>query len=183
WCGYVHGKGKVADFISAQPPNPMVWTVLTSFPLGEGKCLIYLEDYGHYARWILDNPSRSSGIQLHVATEDMSWKDLAAALPRVTDKKAVYKDLSLDQYFKLPIFSNPDMIVGHSTNGENLTLLTFRKNFSGFGDMWKDNLTKRDYELLDEILPTRVKSVQEWMEKTAYTGNLSPVLKDHRDGS
>jgi len=75
-CGHVDGKGKVADYISAQPTTPMAWTVLTSCmymeglseflqpfpdredpstlvfaaPPGEGKCpLIHLEDYGLYA--------------------------------------------------------------------------------------------------------------------------------------
>ncbi|KJK83584.1 hypothetical protein H634G_01713 [Metarhizium anisopliae BRIP 53293] len=208
-CGHVDGKGKVADYISAQPITPMAWTVVTSCmymeglseflqpfpdredpstlvfaaPLGDGKCpLIYLEDYGHYVRWVFDTPSRSSGMQLHVATEDIAWKDLAAAFTKVTGRKAVYKDLTLDEYFKLPIFPNPEMTVGHSTSGENPTLFTFRENFSGFWNMWKDNLTKRDYELLDEILPSRVKSVQEWMEKSGYTGEPSPVLKDYRDG-
>ncbi|KAG8407141.1 hypothetical protein J3458_020635 [Metarhizium acridum] len=208
-CGHVDGKGKVADYISAQPTAPMAWTVVTSCmymeglseflqpfpdredpntlvfaaPLGEGKCpLIYLEDYGQYVRWVFDTPSRSSGVQLHVATEDIAWKDLAAAFTKVTGRKAIYKDLTLDEYFKLPVFPNPEMTVGHSTSGENPTLLTFRENFSCFWNMWKDNLTKRDYKLLDEILPSRVKSVQEWMEKTGYTGNPSPVLKDYRDG-
>ncbi|KAI5456982.1 NmrA family protein [Mariannaea sp. PMI_226] len=208
-CGHLDGKGKVADYISAQPTDAMAWTVLTSClymeglteflqpfpdredpdtlifaaPLGEGKLpLIYLEDYGRYARWILDTPSRSTGIELHVATEDLAWKDLAAVFTKVTGRKAVYKDLTLDQYFKLPIFPDPDMIVGHSASGENSTLLTFRENFSGFWNMWKDDLTKRDYDLLDEILPNRVKSVQEWMEKTGYTGKPSSVLKDYRDG-
>ncbi|EFY86035.1 NmrA family protein [Metarhizium acridum CQMa 102] len=208
-CGHVDGKGKVTDYISAQPTAPMAWTVVTSCmymeglseflqpfpdredpntlvfaaPLGEGKCpLIYLEDYGQYVRWVFDTPSRSSGMQLHVATEDIAWKDLAAAFTKVTGRKAIYKDLTLDEYFKLPIFPNPEMTVGHSTSGENPTLLTFRENFSGFWNMWKDNLTKRDYKLLIEILPSRVKSVQEWMEKTGYTGNPSPVLKDYRDG-
>ncbi|OAQ60130.1 NmrA family protein [Pochonia chlamydosporia 170] len=208
-CGHVDGKGKVADYISAQPPTPMAWTVVTSCmymeglseflqpfpdhedpstlvfaaPLGDGKCpLIYLEDYGQYVRWVFDTPSRSSGMHLHVATEDISWKDLAAAFTKVTGRKSIYKDLTLDQYFKLPIFPNPEMAVGHSASGENPTLLTFRENFSGFWNMWKDDLTKRDYDLLDDILPSRVRSVQEWMEKTGYTGKPSSVLKDYRDG-
>lgn len=83
-CGHLDGKGKVVQFISVQPTFPMAWSVLTSCmymealseflrpfpdpenpgtmiftaPLGGGKCpLIYLEDYGAYARWILDRPA------------------------------------------------------------------------------------------------------------------------------
>ncbi|KAJ5761949.1 uncharacterized protein N7511_005331 [Penicillium nucicola] len=206
-CGHLDGKGKVVDFISAQPTSPMAWSVLTSCmymetlveflrpfpdpqdpgtmvftaPLGEGKCpLIYLEDYGAYARWMLDNPASSNGIELHVATEDISWKDLASTFSTVTGQRAVYRDVTLDEYFKLGIL-DPNKIVGHSTDPNDSTLLTYRENFSGFWNTWKDNLTKRDYQLLDTILPTRVKSVKEWMEKTHYTGKAMPVLKDYRD--
>ena len=201
------GKGKVVDYISAQPTSPMAWTVLTSCmymealseflrpfpdpkdpdtmvftaPLGDGKCpLIYLEDYGAYARWILDHPARSNGLELHVATEDISWKDLASAFTEVTGQTAVYKDVTLDEYFKLGIL-DPDMIVGHSADRNDSTLLTYRENFSGFWNTWKDDLTKRDYRLLDTILPTRVKSVKEWMKKTGYSGKPASLLKDYRD--
>ncbi|RHZ59242.1 uncharacterized protein CDV56_101423 [Aspergillus thermomutatus] len=191
--GHLDRKGKVVDYLSAQPTTPMAWSVLTSclyveglseilrpfpdpndpdtmvfaVPLGDGKCpLIYLEDYGAYARWILDNPSQSNGLELHVATEDIAWKDVAAAFTAVTGKKAVYKDVTLDEYFQLGVFPNPDVKLGHSAV---LMILP-------------SNLSKRDYQLLDETLPTRVKSVREWMEKTGYTGKPASVLKDHRAG-
>ena len=206
--GHVDGKGKVADYISAQATTPMAWSILTSCqymealserlrpypdpadpgtlvfaaPLGEGKCpLIHLQDYGAYARWILDTPARSNGLNLHVATEDIAWKDLAAVFMTVTGQKSVYKDITLDEYFQLGIFPNPEAKVGRSANPHDPTLLTYRENYSGFWNMWKDNLTKRDYKLLDEILPTRVKTVREWMEKIGYTGKAALVLKDSRD--
>ena len=40
---------------------------------------------------------------------------------------------------------------------------------------------QRDYELLDRILPERVKSVKEWMLLTRYTGQPDSVLKDYVD--
>jgi len=164
-------------FPDPKDPDTMVFTA----PLGDGKCpLIYLEDYGAYARWILDHPARSNGLELHVATEDISWKDLASAFTEVTGQTAVYKDVTLDEYFKLGIL-DPDMIVGHSADRNDSTLLTYRENFSGFWNTWKDDLTKRDYRLLDTILPTRVKSVKEWMKKTGYSGKPASLLKDYRD--
>lgn len=208
--GHLDGKGKVADYISAQPTTPMAWSVLTSClyieglsemlaphpnpsdpstlvffaPLGDGACpLIYLKDYGSYARWMLDSPSKSNGTQLHVATEDIKWKDLATVFTEVTGKKSVYKDITLDEYFNLGILGDPEVKVAHSATYNDPTLFTIRENFSGFFNTWKDNLTKRDYKLLDEILPGRVKSVKEWMEKTGYTGEPSSVLKDYRDGA
>ena len=208
--GHLDGKGKVADYISAQPTKPMAWSVLTSClyveglweilkpfpapddpntmvfaaPLGDARCpLIHLKDYGQYARWLFDNPSRSNGLQLHVATEDIAWKDLAAAFTAVTGKPAVYMDVTLDQYFGSGAFPDPDAKIGQAAGRDDPTLFTFRENFSGFWNTWKDELTKRDYALLDEILPGRVKSVKEWMELVSYDGKPRSVLKDYRDGA
>jgi hypothetical protein len=208
--GNLDGKGKVVDFISHQPITPMAWSVLTSCPyieglseflrphpdpndpgtlvftapLGTGKCpLIYLEDYGQYSRWILDNPARSNGLELHVGTEDIAWKDLATVFTAVTGISAVYKDVTLDEYFRLGIWPNPDVLLGHPIGGDDSSFMTVRENYSGFWNTWKDNLTKRDYQLLDEILPSRVKSVKEWMIKTGYRGHYASVLKDRRDAA
>ncbi|OQV05007.1 hypothetical protein CLAIMM_09811 [Cladophialophora immunda] len=207
--GHLDGKGKVVDYIAAQPTERMAWSVLTSClymeglsevlrpfphpsepgtlvfaaPLGAAKCpLIYLDDCGRYARWLLDNPSRSIGLDLHVATEDIAWADLVKAFTCVTGKQAVYKNVTLDEYFALPIFPYPDMKIGHSTTRNDPTLFTFRENFSGFWNTWRDELTTRDYKLLDEILPDRVKSVREWMKKVGYDATPASVLKDYRDG-
>jgi hypothetical protein len=180
-CLYVEGLREVLQpFPHPTEPGTLVFAA----PLGDARCpLIYLDDYGRYARWLLDNPARSTGLELHVATEDIAWAGLAAAFTAVTGKKAVYKEVTLDEYFKLPIFPFPDVKIGHSTTKDDPTLFTFRENFSGFWNTWRDELTKRDYALLDEILPDRVKSVKEWMEKVGYDGTPSSVLKDYRDGA
>ncbi|XHF97084.1 hypothetical protein AWENTII_000687 [Aspergillus wentii] len=209
-CGHLDAKGKVAEFIAAQTTESMAWSILTSCmyleglsemlrpfpdpgdpgtlvfaaPLGTARCpLIHLEDYGWYARWIVGHPTRSNGLNLHVATEDIGWKDLAVAFTEFTGQKAVYKDVTLDEYFRLGVFSEPDAKLGHSVDPLDTTLFTYRENFSGFWNVWKDELTKRDYKLLDEILPTRVKSVREWMEKVGYSGKPTSILKDYRDNS
>jgi hypothetical protein len=155
-----------------------------SAPIGSAKLpVIYLQDYGSYARWLLDNPTRSNGFELHVGTEDIAYADLATAFTEVTGKKAVYKEVNLDEYFKLGLFPDPEAKIGATHDPNEPTLFTVRENFSGFWNTWKDELTHRDYALLDEILPTRIKSVKEWMVKTGYTGSPVSVLKDYRDGS
>ena len=206
--GHMDGKGKVAEFMSAQPTNPMKWSVLTSCmymdtltellapnpspdnpdlmvfsaPLGKGQPpLIHLEDLGRYARWLFDKPERSNGMNLMVATENVGWEYLAKTFTEVTGKKAVYKDITLDELFASNVFPFPDAKVGHGVLSEDLTLQTYRQNFSGFWNSWKADLVKVDYDLLDEILPTRVKTVAEWMKLTGYTGQRSSVLKDYRD--
>jgi uncharacterized protein YbjT (DUF2867 family) len=208
--GHLDGKAKVTEYLKAQPTTPMAWSVLTSClymeglgeilrpfpdkedpgtmvfaaPLGNARCpLIYLEDYGSYARWLFDQPEQSNGLNLHVATEDIAWKDLAKDFTEVTGKKALYREVSLEQYFNMGIFPDPESKIGAKVAGNDGTLFTYRENFSGFWNTWKDELTKRDYVLLDEILPGRVKSVREWMVKTGYTGEPASVLKDYRDNS
>lgn len=208
-CGHLDGKGKVVDYLKSQPTSPMGWSVLTSclyveglsevlrpvsdesgtyvfsVPLGDARCpLVYLEDYGAYARWLLDTPTKSNGLELHVAIEDIAWKELAKVFTEVTGKKAVYKDVSLDEYFEYgPFSAAPDALIGSSGSPGEATLQSYRQNFSGFWNTWKAELTARDYDLLDKILPGRVKSVKEWMVLTGYTGEPKSVLKDYRDGT
>ncbi|EHK20572.1 uncharacterized protein TRIVIDRAFT_48837 [Trichoderma virens Gv29-8] len=205
---FLDAKGKVADYISAQPTAPMAWSVLTACtymesltellrptpdpsdpttlvfaaPLGSAKFpLLHLEDYGKYVRWAFDTPARSNGLNLHVGTEDVNWSDLAATFTEMTGKKAVYKDFTLDEYFSRGTVPDPERKVGHSADPNDSTLLTYRESYGGFWSCWKDELSKRDYDLLDEILPTRIKSVREWMKKTGYSGEAKSVLKDYRD--
>jgi hypothetical protein len=207
--GHMDGKGKVAEFIAAQPTGPMRWSMLTSCmyletlaewlaprpspddpdvlvfsaPLGPGRPpLIHLADLGRYARWLFDHPERSNGMTLSVATENVGWAYLAETFTRVTGKKAVYKDITLDELFASPAFPFPDGKVGHGVSPSDPTLQTYRQNFSGFWNSWKADLVPTaDYALLDEILPTRVKTLGEWMKLTGYTGEKKSVLKDYRD--
>jgi hypothetical protein len=75
----------------------------------------------------------------------------------------------------------PDARTGQVVVGEYSTLSTIRENFTGFWKTWRCELAKREYALLDELLPGRVKSAKEWMVETGYAGAYKPVLKDVRD--
>ena len=206
-CGHLDGKGKVVQYLKSQPITPMAWSVITSclyaemlseklllpredsegtavfsLPVGDAKVpLIHLDDYGKYVCWIIDHPERSTGLELTVATEDIAWKDLAAAFSEVTGRKAIYKEISMDELFAGGYLPPADAKLGHSNKDEE-TLQTVRQNFEGFWKFWKAELSRRDYELLDEILPDRVKSIKQWMVKVGYTGKESEVsvLKDGR---
>ncbi len=156
--------------------------VIFKAPVGSGKPpMIYLEDLGRYARWLVENPEKSSGLNLEVATANVGWEEVASSFTKVTGKKAIFRDISLDEYFASGIFGDADRKVGHSVGYDDDTLQTYRQNFSGFWNTWKENVLTRDYQLLDEILPSRVKSVGEWMKLTGYDGQRSNVLKDYAD--
>lgn len=206
--GHLDGKAKVAEYLSAQPTSPMAWSVLTSCmyletlsemlaprpdpsdpstlvfsaPVGSGSSpLIYLPDLGRYARWMFDTPDRSNGMNLQIATENVGWDYLTKTFTEVTGRNAIFKDVTLDEYFASGIFPNPEMKVGHSVDHNDHTLMTYRENFSGFWNVWKDDLVKVDYALLDDILPDRVKTVGEWMKLSGYKGDRVSVLKDYAD--
>lgn len=204
--GHCDGKAKVTEYISAQPTTPMAWSIITSclymeslseflvpkyepnndmhvfaLPLGQGRCpMISLDDNAAYVRWALDNLSQSNGLNLKVVTEAVTGDELATAFSNVTGKKSVYKDVSLDEFFRFSIFPDPDAKLGASGASAGNTLITFRKNFSGLWNSFKDELWMGDYQMLDRVLPTRIKSVEEWMVKTGYTGKSAPFLKDFK---
>ncbi|KAM0148831.1 hypothetical protein ACHAQE_004402 [Botrytis cinerea] len=204
--GHMDAKAKVADWISVQDKEKMKWSVLTSClymemlnellaphpdkddpetlafvaPLGpKGSApLIALEDFGKYARWVFDHPNRSNGLNLHVASQEVVWADIPAAFTEATGKKAVYRDVTVDGWFELGLFPDPDAKFGHSAPGDEGTLQTYRENFGGFWRFWKSGKVRKDWALMDEILPGRIKSVGEWMRKSEYDGNIKPLLHD-----
>ncbi|KAF4611364.1 hypothetical protein G7Y89_g15650 [Cudoniella acicularis] len=209
--GHFDGKAKVERWISTQDSKAMKWSFITSClymemlgqtlgpvkekgedgeevfvfaaPVGSGSPpLICLDDLGEYARWIIDHPEKSNEMNLRLATEHVGWEYLAKTFTEVTGKKAVFRDLTLDEYFASGVFSDPDRKVGHSVEKNDETLQTFRQNFGNFWNTWKEDVILRDTKVLDEILPNRIRTVGEWMRLTGYTGEKTAVTKDYRDG-
>jgi uncharacterized protein YbjT (DUF2867 family) len=206
-CGHYEGKARVAQWMKAQPQNPMSWSVLTTgpyvemlnetqrpkqdedgvyvfrAPLGDGAVpYIHLDDLGEYVRWIFDNPSESMGFDLKIATEHIGYAELAAAFTAVTGKAARYENLSMEVAFEKNGSMSPEHKLGSEYEGpDDDTLMTVRQNFTAWWRIYQrcaDNkgVIQRDYEMLDRILPTRVKSVREWMEKTGYSAEHKPLL-------
>lgn len=205
--GHYSGKSRVAQWMQAQPQEPMNWSLLTTGPyletLSEGHRpkkeaedtyvfrvpledgavpIISLEDIGRYALWIFDTPSESVGLNLAVATETITWTKLAETFTKVTGKKARYESPSIDDYFAA-MGETANIKLGAGYAGEDdETLLTVKENFSRWWRIYQRTgegkpLLKRDYALLDRILPTRIKSVEEWMVATGYTGDRLSVLR------
>jgi uncharacterized protein YbjT (DUF2867 family) len=73
---------------------------LWALPLGQGHVpVIALSDFAYFTRYIFDNPSEVSGVNLEIASEMVTLPDLVQTFEKVTGKKGVYRDISLDQYF------------------------------------------------------------------------------------
>jgi hypothetical protein len=155
-------------FSSRTPMTPTVEDGIVTWrvPLGDGAVVhVALEDCGYYVRWLFDNPERANGMDLEVAIEHVKYTDLAAAFERVTGHPARHIDTSLGDYFNSALKAAADMPAGYNADPNDKSTMTFRDNFTGFWNQWKHNIIKRDYALLDEIHPHRIRNVEQWLRR------------------
>ncbi|SIK58937.1 hopanoid-associated sugar epimerase [Mycobacteroides abscessus subsp. abscessus] len=176
----------------------LTWRV----PLGDGAVPhVALDDCGYYVRWLFDNPDRANGMDLAVAIEQVRYADLAAAFEKVTGHPARYVDTSLDDYWRTgPLAARADAPAGYNADPADKSTMTVRQNFTGFWNNWKFETVTRDYALLDEIHPRRIRTVEEWLRHEDEVGRREgrgslverikpdnwatqvPVLKNAQDG-
>jgi uncharacterized protein YbjT (DUF2867 family) len=198
--GHYDGKGRIGEWILFQnqankdkmgaaifttgPYMEMVISAMTPMtpavedgvvtwrvPLGTGTVPhVALGDCGYYARWLFDNPERSNGMDLEVAIEQVDYRTLAAAFEKVTGHPAQYIDTELDAYWSGPRKMAAQLPAGYNADINDKSTMSFQDNFSGFWNMWKQGFIRRDYALLDEIHPNRIKSVEEWLRREDQLG-------------
>ncbi|KAI7969240.1 hypothetical protein EIK77_002255 [Talaromyces pinophilus] len=210
------GRTKAAIFTSGPyidmtigigtPMTPTVEDGIVTWrvPLGHGAVPhVSLEDCGYYVRWMFDNVDRANGLDLEVAIEHVHYEDLARAFEAVTGHPARFIDVDLDTYWnKGPMSMAADRSSGYNSDPNDPAFMTIRQNFTGFWNLWKHSgqnqgIIKRDYNLLDEVHPNRIKSVEQWYQQTNTQGikdgrgslwdrvqpeNIIPVLKLVEDG-
>ncbi len=76
-----------------------------------------------------------------------------------------------------------DQPAGYNADPSDKSTMSFRDNFTGFWNQWKHNIISRDYALLDEIHPGRIRSVEQWLrrqdeaERAAGRGGLFDKLQ------
>ncbi|MBV9238988.1 MAG: NmrA family NAD(P)-binding protein [Xanthobacteraceae bacterium] len=160
--------------ISAMTPmTPSVedGVVTWRVPLGNGAVPhVALADCGYYARWLFDNPERANGMNLEVAIAQVDYHELASAFERVTGHPARYIDTQLDAYWSGPLSTAADLPAGYNADLNDKSTMSFRDNFTGFWNIWKHEIVRRDYALLDEIHPNRIKSVEDWLRREDQVG-------------
>jgi hypothetical protein len=176
----------------------LTWRV----PLGEGAVPhVSLEDCGYYVRWLFDHPERANGMNLEVAVDHIAYADLAAAFEKITGHPARYIDTELDTYWQTgPLSAIADTPAGYNADPNDKSTMRVRDNFTGFWNLWKYGIVERDYALLDEIHPNRIKSAEQWFRTEDQRGreqglgslwervqpqNWTPILKvgeDRRTG-
>jgi len=190
-------KGKLSEWLAAQPLDLIEWTILVggvyaemvpiafrprvradgthvfSGPLGHGHIAFTdLSSYGAYTRWILDNPGPTVGKSVYMPTFPTSLQDVANAFTRVTGKPAIGQDITQDEWFagvEHPRFTA-------SGPGENNDMqFSYVHSFRGWWNIWKaldaeEEKRRPGVEFADVIHPQRLKSVEDWMRATGYTG-------------
>ncbi|XRM37648.1 hypothetical protein ABZX51_001109 [Aspergillus tubingensis] len=208
--GHNDAKGRVAEYILAQgqagmkssvlttgPYMNMLWdgmfvptqepdgTFVWANPAKSGKIpLIALEDIGHYSLWLFNNLTESAGLNLKIATDEVSFADIAAAFTEVTGKKGVHRYVPLEEYLPTAepfpnapanFYAGPSAVTDEST-------MTWRQNFSAWWKYWGEGRAEhRDFTLLNRIHPNRISSLSDWMRMVNYDGQRKNVLKGVED--
>lgn len=167
WNGGAHDQHHQRNAAPAIEEGIVSWRV----PLGEGAVAhVALEDCAYYARWLFDNPARADGLNLEVAIEPVAYADLAAAFQRVTGRPARYIDTPLDAYFNGPYRQVADRPAGYNADPHDKSTMSFKDNSTGFWNQWKHNIITRDYAMLNEIHPGRIKTVEAWLRREERRG-------------
>jgi uncharacterized protein YbjT (DUF2867 family) len=173
-------------------------------PLGSDGAVAHvsLDDCEYYVRWLFDHPGRSNGLDLEVAIDHINYADLAKAFESVTGHPARYIETDLDEYWKTGnTAASAHKGSGYNSDPKDPAFMTFKDNFTAFFNIWKHSggnkgVIRRDYALLDEIYPGRIKSPEEFFRREdergrkaglgslwdrVQEGNLRPVLKIAED--
>ena len=175
----------ISDHASSTIVTKVQHNTFLNLILGSGKIpLIALDDVGAYNLWIFDNPDRSAGLDLEVATDEVSFQQIADTFTRVTGRPAVHRSLPMDKYMDVaePYPNAPVNWMAGPKGVRDESIMSWRQNFTAWWLYWGEGLgATRNFALLDEIHPTRIKSLEEWMRKVNYQGTPQNVLKGLED--
>ncbi|KAI1204840.1 NAD(P)-binding protein [Annulohypoxylon truncatum] len=145
-------------------------------PLGHGAVpFVALDDCGYYVKWLFDHPSRANGLDLEVAIAHVSRAELARAFEQVTGHPARALDVGFDEYFGEVWSQEPERAAAYNADLSDPATMTVRENFSAFWTAFQHSggnqgVIKRDYGLLDEIHPNRIKSAEEFFRREEEKG-------------
>jgi NmrA-like family protein len=162
--------------MSISPLTPMTpsvedGVVTWRVPLGQGAVShVALDDCGFYVRWLFDHPRLANGMNLETAIADITYTELASAFEKVTGHPAQFIDIDLETYWSGPLNGVADQPAGYNADPNDKSTMSFRDNFTGFWNMWKHRIITRDYALLDEIHPNRIRTAEEWFRREDKLG-------------
>jgi hypothetical protein len=146
--------------------------------------LIALADVGHYSIWLFEHPSESSALNLRVGTASVSFAEIAETFTRVTGKPAIHEYVPLEEYLTHaePYPNAPANFAAGPNVVRDEASMTWKENFSAWWRFWGEGkCVPRDEEMLDRVLPGRIRGLEEWMREMRYDGQRKNVLKGVED--
>lgn len=153
-------------------------------PIGDGHIpFIALADIGWWVRYTLDHREATSGKELKVASEMVTWDLLAETFSKVTGIPSVHKRLTLDEWFNC-ISGTERPVANEKKEGDGT--MTIRQSFSGFFSMWRDDVVTRDMKWVKSVYP-KGHTLESWIRWYKYEGKIGSadgrvVLKNAEDG-
>lgn len=156
-------------------------TVVFATPVGKGHVpMIALSDLGYFARYTFDHREETSGADLQIASELVDWEYLKTTFEKVTGQKAEVIYQSIDEWMNNWV--NVERPVAYEDKvGEGTT--TWRKNFSAWWALWRDDIVKRDMAWIRKVNP-HTRTLESWMKSQNYGDELFQrrnLLKIHED--
>jgi hypothetical protein len=134
---------------------------------------VSLDDPAAHTKWMFEHPKRSARLKAGILIAHMTGAEIAAAFEAVTGKRARYEDVPLqEELYRLP----KGKIGANASSG---FLSTAAERFGPWWNIFRDSgvCWQRDYELLDEIIPNTIRSVEEWMRKVNFDGTRKRILR------
>ena len=148
-------------------------TYVFTSALADGSApMVYLPDLGRFVRWVFEHPEESRGQIISTATDHINWHDVVRDFTAVTGKPARYQPVPPQPWgeqVSTQLSGAPDS--SFVPGGMKIA-----DNFAGFmrvhslATPGSHGLWPVDYDRLNKMVPDRLKSFREWMEKTNYTG-------------
>jgi hypothetical protein len=157
---------KLSDILQPKPDPRGPDTLVFAVPLWDTAMpLIALEELGFYGRWVFDNVEGGNAMTLKLGTGHIKSAGLVKDFAAVIGRKAVYKtwlSAVLCVWSILKLGSQSRAFCG-SRRRHPVDIPAELHRILDHGEVW---LVKRNYQLLDEILPGRIRTFKEWMKKT-----------------
>ncbi|KAJ7058716.1 NAD(P)-binding protein [Mycena amicta] len=148
-------------------------TVVFAAPVAGGQLpLIALKDLGWWARYSFDHRTEVSGKELNITSERVGWDYLVQTYTKVTGRPAIYKRLSLSDWFSL--FDPKTLEVPLARErplGTNL-----KQNLSCFWRVLRDDIIDKDMEWIRRVHPETY-TLERWMREEGYVGTEASLLE------
>jgi hypothetical protein len=148
--------------------------------------LIALADLGNFVRYTFDHREEMSGRDLHISSEPVSWPVLVETFKRVTGKKAVWKPITVDEWFTTVENTSRPLATENKEPGGT----TWEQNFRCWWVWWRDSMklwTDVEQNLRDGTLKRinpELRDVEKWMKEIGWNGDMNwNLLKIAEDGN